>query len=177
MVAKALFGTLLVLTFALVVIQAAETSRLARRLDQVAAELPSKSDVGMLRPLRVGLTLERHCTSCHSDRKFKEAYGVGPKALTTSVLAHPGSERLDPAEAERISAAMILTRCTGCHGEEVVGRLALRSKDARLRYLRTKVREQRPLFETHEVRHVAWAIETLLGEPRASEDDLAAPEK
>jgi hypothetical protein len=127
----------------------------------------------MARPLRVGVTLSRHCTTCHTDRRFKEAYGVGPDALTQAVLKHPGSEGLDRAQAERISAAMILTRCTGCHGEEVVGQLGLRPRDARLRYLRRKVREQRPLFETHEVRHVLWAVDTLLGEPS---EDVAEPE-
>jgi hypothetical protein len=165
------------LTFVLVLTNTAEMSRLARRVDALGERLPSRSDVAMARPLRIGVTLERHCTSCHSDRKFKEAYGVGPHPLTDAVMRHPGSERLDRAQAERISAAMILTRCTSCHGEEVVGELGLRSRQRRLEYLRRKVREQRPLFETHEVRHVLWSIETLLGEPRTDDADPPSPQR
>ena len=177
MIAKVVLGTALLLTLALVVTNTAEMSRLARRVDEIAAKLPTRADVAMAHPLRIGVTLEQRCTSCHSDRKFKEAYGVGPRPLTDAVLAHPGSERTSRAEAERIAAAMILTRCTSCHGEEVVGELALRSRQARLQYLRRKVREQRPLFETHEVRHVLWSIETLLGEPRQDDAEPAPPSK
>jgi len=177
MVAKVVLGTVLILVLVLLLTNTAEVSRLARRVEAISSEVPTRSDLAMLRPLRIGVTLERHCTSCHSDRKFKEAYGVGPRALTDAVLAHPGSERLDRAQADRISAAMILTRCTACHGEEVVGELALRRKEARLQYLRRKVREQRPLFETHEVRHVLWAIETLLDEPHEDDPEPTPPSK
>jgi len=177
MLAKVVFGTVLLLTLVLAVMQTAEMKRLARRVEDLSKDRVARSDIAMLHPLRIGVTLERHCTSCHSDRKFKEAYGVGPAPLTDAVLRHPGSERLDRAQAERISAAMILTRCTACHGEEVVGELALRSRQARLAYLRHKVREVRPLFETHEVRHVLWAIETLLDEPRLNEAEAPEPAK
>jgi hypothetical protein len=175
MVAKIVFGTVLLLLLVLSVTNVAETSRLARRLDEIAKDVPTRGEVGTLRPLRIGATLAQRCTSCHSDRKFKEAYGAGPRELTDKVMAHPGGEGLGRPEAERVSAAMILTRCTGCHGEEVVGALALKSSEARLEYLRGKVREQRPLFETHEVRHVLWAVETLLGEPRADLAQAVAP--
>ena len=121
--------------------------------------------------------LHPNCMTCHTDRKFKDAYGAGPSEMVRRVRAHPGSEHLSPEEAERVGAAMILARCTTCHGEEIIGELALRTHDDRLRYVRKKVRESRPIFHTNEVPHVMWALDVLYDEPyrRVIQEPLADP--
>ena len=165
MAARTVLGTLVVITFVLQLFILSEFRRESQRTEELAATFAKRSDVAMLRPLRIGETLQHNCMSCHTDRKFKEVYGATPSELVARVRNHPGSQEMPPAEAERVAAALILARCTICHDEPVIGELTLRTREDRLQYLRGKVRRTGSIFNANEARHVMWALDVLLDEP------------
>lgn len=177
MAARTVLGTLVVLTFVLQLFVLSEFRRESQRTEELAATFAKRSDLAMLRPLRIDETLQHNCMKCHTDRKFKERYGAVPSEMVERVRSHPGSEDMPPAEAERVAAAMILARCTICHDEPVIGELALRTREDRLRYLRGKVRRTRPVFEANEASNVMWALDVLLDEPyrRTLQDPSGKP--
>ena len=177
MAARTVLGTLVVLTFVLQLFVLSEFRRESQRTEELAATFAKRTDVAMLRPLRIVETLQHSCMRCHTDRKFKEAYGAVPSEMVARIRNHPGAEDMPPAEIERAAAAMILSRCTICHDEPVIGELALRTREDRLGYLRGKVRRTRSIFDANEVPHLMWALDVLLDEPyrRVLQDASAKP--
>ena len=73
--ARTVFGTLVLLTFILVLCVLAELRVLNRRIDELEAALPGKSELAMLRPLGIRRVLDENCSSCHTDQRFAQSYG------------------------------------------------------------------------------------------------------
>jgi hypothetical protein len=65
-----------------------------------------------------------------------------------------------------IRAALLIFRCTTCHDEAVLSRLALMTSDERVRFLRTKVAMPGTGFRTDQVGELIEAFETLVRRPR-----------
>jgi hypothetical protein len=167
--AKIVFGTIILLNFIVSAFLVSELSGVAHRVEQLALELPSKSDVAMLNPVRIQQTLERNCMSCHTDRRWRNAYGESRssiKALVWKMRSHPGGDVIPEDEIEQVEAALIAVRCTTCHGEEVVAQLGIMPREARLEYLRGKLMRIKPVYRGDEYYDLIFAFDVLLGEPR-----------
>ena len=142
-------------------------SRAGRRT--LASQLASKQDVAMLQPIRINEILEQRCVRCHTDRRFAKLNGMTrPEILETiqRMSEHPGSNI--PADAVReIEAALLVFRCTACHGEGVLSEILLMPPDERVRFLRTKVQMPDSGFRMDQIGELMEAFDTLAGRPRS----------
>jgi cytochrome c553 len=167
--AKILFGTLTIVVAILVMSMVAELRGLVHRVDALETALPSKSELAMLRPMRIGLILEQNCATCHTIQAFPKTREQSHYQLLKFVDEHralPGAEVIAEDEVELSTAAMIAVRCMVCHDEEVTGQVALMSRVHREKYLRAKLIEVRSVFRPEEIHDLMFAFDVLLGEPR-----------
>jgi hypothetical protein len=113
-----------------------------RELQQQVARLPGglsrKSDVAMLRPLKIRQILTDNCVGCHTTRRLGVTVSMEPAEIQRTVLRmqdHPGAN-IPPGELERITASLLVVRCARCHGEETLNLMVLKTQPERLATVR-----------------------------------------
>ena len=165
----AVFGVAVLVNLVLSVFLIDQVGRTRQEIADLADKLASKQDVAMLRPIRIDDLLDERCERCHTDRRFaKLANMTRPQVLATiqRMRSHPGAN-IPADEVRQIRAALLLFRCTACHGEAVLSQLVLMPPDERIRFLRTKVAMPSSGFRPDQVGELIEAFEILVGESRS----------
>ena len=125
--ARFIVGVAVLLNLILVVLLIQQVSSVRSEIAQLSDRLASKQDVAMLRPIRVRQILNERCSSCHTERRFAATLEKGPggsAALVKRMQAHLGADIPDD-ELAQIESALLVFRCTACHGEGVINRVIL----------------------------------------------------
>jgi len=163
----AIFGVAVLVNLVLSILLLDQSRSTRQQIADLEAQLASKQDVAMLRPIRVGEILEQRCERCHTDRRFvKLANMTQPQVMATiqRMRSHPGAD-IPSDELAQIRAALLVFRCTSCHEEAVLSRLVLMPSDERVRFLRTKVAMPGSGFRTDQVGELIEAFKTLVRRP------------
>ncbi len=124
----------LILTIALVT----QVRELQRGVASLPPDLASKSDVAMLRPLRIRQIITQNCVECHSTRRLGVTVSMEPSEVQRTVERmqnHPGAD-IPSGEFERITASLLVARCARCHGEETLNLMVLKTQPERLATIR-----------------------------------------
>ena len=139
-----------------------------RELQQRVASLPSdparKSDVAMLRPLRIRQIVRQSCVECHSARRLAATLSMEPAEIQRTVermQTHPGAN-IPPGEFERITASLLVLRCARCHGEETLNLMVLKTQPERIATIRRMVALPGSGVRPDQVTAIAQAFETLM---------------
>jgi len=146
-----------------------QVGRTREQIDALDEKLASKQDVAMLRPIRIDDLLDERCERCHTNRRFAKLANMSrPQVLATiqRMRSHPGAN-IPADEVRQIGAALLVFRCTACHGEAVLSQLVLMPPDERIRFLRTKVAMPSSGFRPDQVGELIEAFEILVGESRS----------
>jgi mono/diheme cytochrome c family protein len=162
---RALIGIAVVINLILTVFLLQQVREARTDVDGLAARLASKQDVAMLRPLRVQEILDKHCTRCHTERRFASLFD-GRSDIGETVhrmQRHPGAA-IPAEEVPRIEAALLVVRCAACHGDGTLSQVALMPPDERMRFLRTKVRMPGSGFRLDRVGELYAAFGVLAGD-------------
>jgi hypothetical protein len=165
----AVFGVAVLANLILSIFLLDQVRRTRQQVADLSSELASKQDVAMLHPIRVNEILERRCTRCHTDQRFARLTGMArPQILETiqRMREHPGAN-IPASDVREIEAALLIFRCTACHGEGVLSQIVLMPPDDRVRFLRTKVRMPDAGFRTDQVGELMRAFDTLADESRS----------
>jgi hypothetical protein len=163
----AIFGVAVLANLILSIFLLDQVRRTREQVSDLTNKLASKQDVAMLNPIRVSEILEKRCVRCHTDRRFAKLTGMTrPEILDTieRMQGHPGSN-IPADEVREIEAALLVFRCTSCHGEGVLSQIVLMPPDERVRFLRTKVRMPDSGFRTDQVGELLQAFDSLSGRP------------
>ncbi len=164
----AIFGIAILVNLLLTVLILDRVEGTRDQLAGLAGELASKQDVAMLRPIRVEEILEQRCERCHTDRRFAALAGKSEREILETIgrmMSHPGAD-IPANEIRQIESALLLFRCTSCHSEAVLSRLALMPPEERVRFLRTKVAMPGSGFRTDQVGALIEAFDVLVGASR-----------
>ena len=165
----AIFGIAVLVNLILSVFLLDQVRRTREQVAELSDELASKQDVAMLQPIRIDEILEQRCVRCHTDRRFAKLTDMTrPQILETiqRMREHPGSN-IPADEVREIEAALLVFRCTACHGEGVLSEILLMPPDERVHFLRTKVLMPDSGFRTDQVGELMEAFDTLAGRPRS----------
>jgi hypothetical protein len=152
----------LILTIALI----AQVRELQRRVASLPPDLASKSDVAMLRPLRVRQIITQNCVECHSTRRLGVTVSMEPAELQRTVERmpnHPGAN-IPPGEFERISASLLVVRCARCHGEETLNLMVLKTQPERIATIRRMAALPGSGVRSDQVLAIAQAFEKLIND-------------
>jgi len=164
----------LILTIAVVM----QVREVQRRVASLPPDLASKSDVAMLRPLRVREIITQNCVECHSTRRLGVTVSMEPAEVQRTVERmqnHPGAN-IPPSEFERITASLLVARCARCHGEETLNLMVLKTQPERLATIRRMVALPGSGVRADQVLAIAQAFEKLIEEGgRAVKDNASAP--
>ena len=163
----AIFGIAVLANLILSIFLLDQVRRTREQVSDLTNKLASKQDVAMLNPIRVSEILEKRCVRCHTDRRFAKLTGMTrPEILDTieRMQGHPGSN-IPADEVREIEAALLVFRCTSCHGEGVLSQIVLMPPDERVRFLRTKVRMPDSGFRPDQVGELLQAFDSLSGRP------------
>ena len=139
-----------------------QVARTRQDVADLSAKLASKQDVAMLQPIRVGEILE-DCQRCHTKRRFSKLKNMTQSQVLSTIQrmrSHPGAD-IAEGEVSRIEAALLLFRCTACHGDEVLSLLGLMPPDERLHFLRAKVAMPNSGFRPDQVGQLMEAFDIL----------------
>ena len=163
----------LVLTIALVT----QMRELQQRVASLPPDLASKSDVAMLRPLRIRQIITQNCVECHSTRRLGVTVSMEPAEVQRTVERmqnHPGAN-IPPSEFERITASLLVARCARCHGEETLNLMVLKTQPERLATIRRMAALPGSGVRPDQVLAIAQAFEKLMDQTDAgSTSDKAA---
>ena len=166
----------LILTIAVVM----QVREVQRRVASLPPDLASKSDVAMLRPLRVREIITQNCVECHSTRRLGVTVSMEPAEVQRTVERmqnHPGAN-IPPSEFERITASLLVARCARCHGEETLNLMVLKTQPERLATIRRMVALPGSGVRADQVLAIAQAFEKLIEEGgRGVKDNASAPPK
>jgi hypothetical protein len=164
----AIFGVAVLINLVLTIFLLDQTGRIRDQITDLEGRLASKQDVAMLRPIRINEILEERCESCHTDRRFAALGKMTPREVLSTIQRmskHPGAN-IPPDKVQEIRAALLVFRCTTCHDEGVLSRIALMPRDERAPFLRTKVAMPGSGFRTDQVGELIEAFDTLAGQSR-----------
>jgi mono/diheme cytochrome c family protein len=162
----------LVLTIALVT----QMRELQQRVASLPPDLASKSDVAMLRPLRIRQIITQNCVECHSSRRLGVTVSMEPSEVQRTVERmqnHPGAN-IPPSEFERITASLLVARCARCHGEETLNLMVLKSQPERLATIRRMAALPGSGVRADQALAIAQAFEKLIDEGDRSKADKSA---
>jgi hypothetical protein len=165
----AVFGVAVLVNLVLSIFLLDQMGRTRQQVADLTSELASKRDVAMLRPIRIEELLDERCERCHTNRRFaKLAEMTRPQVLDTiqRMRSHPGAN-IPADEVREIEAALLVFRCTTCHGEAVLSQLVLMPPDERVRFLRTKVAMPSSGFRLDQVGELIEAFDVLVGRSRS----------
>jgi hypothetical protein len=160
----AVFGVAVLANVILTVFLLDQVGRTRQQIAALESRLASKQDVAMLRPIRIDEILDERCERCHTDRRFSKLNDLTPPQVLETIQrmqSHPGAN-IPPNEVRKIQAALLVFRCTSCHGEAVLSRLALMPPDERVPFLRRKVADPSTGFRPDQVGELIEAFETLV---------------
>jgi cytochrome c553 len=159
----------LILTIALVT----QVRNLQQRVASLPPDLASKSDVAMLRPLRIRQIITQNCVECHSTRRLGVTVLMEPSEVQRTVERmqnHPGAD-IPPGEFERITASLLVARCARCHGEETLNLMVLKTQPERLATIRRMAALPGSGVRADQVLAIAQAFENLIHEGDRSGTD------
>jgi hypothetical protein len=164
----AVFGIAVLVNLVLSVFLLDQVRRTREQVAELSDALASKQDVAMLRPIQIDGILKQRCVRCHTERRFAKLSAMTePQILETiqRMRSHPGAN-IPADEVREIEAALLVFRCTSCHGEGALSQLFLMPRDERVRFLRTKVAMPNSGFRTDQVGELIEAFDYLAGRPR-----------
>lgn len=159
----AVFGAAVLINLVLSIFLLDQVGRTREQIRDLEGRIASKQDVAMLRPIRVTELLDERCERCHTDRRFAKLGQMTQSEVLSTIQrmrSHPGAN-IPPDEVHEIQAALLVFRCTSCHGEAVLSQLTLMPPDERIRFLRKKVAMPGTGFRTDQVGELIEAFETL----------------
>ena len=81
-----LVGVAVLLNLILTVLLVGQVIDVRSEVDDLTNKLATKQDVAMLRPIRVHEILSENCTTCHADRRFAKALGMGMRQINDNAL-------------------------------------------------------------------------------------------
>jgi uncharacterized membrane protein len=152
----------LILTIALVT----QVRSLQQRVASLPPDLASKSDVAMLRPLRIRQIITQNCVECHSTRRLGVTVSMEPSEVQRTVERmqnHPGAN-IPPGEFERITASLLVARCARCHGEETLNLMVLKTQPERLATIRRMAALPGSGVRADQALAIAQAFEKLIND-------------
>jgi uncharacterized membrane protein len=152
----------LILTIALIT----QVRDLQRRVASLPPDLASKTDVAMLRPLRIREIVSRNCVECHSARRLGATISMEPAEIQRTIermQAHPGAN-IPSGEFERIAASLLVLRCARCHGEETLNLMVLKTQPERIATTRRMAALPGSGVRPDQVLAIAQAFEKLIGD-------------
>ena len=164
----AIFGVAVLINLVLSIFLLDQSQGTREQISDLETRLASKQDVAMLRPIRVAQILDERCERCHTDRRFAALGKMTPPQVIQTIQrmrSHPGAN-IPPDEIPEIQAALLVFRCTVCHGEAVLSQLVLMPPDERIRFLRNKVAMPGSGFRGDQVGELIQAFQTLARSPR-----------
>jgi hypothetical protein len=153
----------LILTIALIT----QVRELQQRVASLPAALASKTDVAMLRPLRIRQILQENCLGCHSTRRLGVTVSMEPAEIQRTVermQEHPGAQ-IPPGEFERITASLRVVRCARCHGEETLNLMTLKTQPERIASVRRMAALPGSGVRPDQVLAIAQAFDLLIEDP------------
>jgi hypothetical protein len=166
----------LILTIALI----AQVREVHRRVASLPTDIARKSDVAMLRPLRIRQIVTENCVGCHSTRRLGVTVSMEPTEIQRTVermQTHPGAN-FSAGEFERIAASLQVLRCARCHGEETLNLMVLKTQPERVATVRRMAALPGSGVRTDQVSAIAKAFEILVedgGRGRADRDSERPP--
>jgi cytochrome c553 len=161
----------LILTIALVT----QVRELQQRVASLPPDLASKSDVAMLRPLRIRQIITQNCVECHSTRRLGVTVSMEPSEVQRTVERmqnHPGAD-IPPGEFERITASLLVARCARCHGEETLNLMVLKTQPERLATIRRMAALPGSGVRADQALAIAQAFEKLIND--GTDKDNSSP--
>jgi cytochrome c553 len=150
----------LILTIALVT----QVRELQQRVASLPPDLARKTDVAMLRPLRIREIITQNCVECHSTRRLGVTVSMEPSEVQRTVermQTHPGAN-IPPREFERITASLLVARCARCHGEETLNLMVLKTQPERIATIRRMAALPGSGVRQDQVLAIAQAFEKLI---------------
>jgi mono/diheme cytochrome c family protein len=151
----------LILTIAIVT----QVRELQQRVASLPPDLARKTDVAMLRPLRIREIITQNCVECHSTRRLGVTVSMEPAEVQRTVermQTHPGAN-IPPREFERITASLLVARCARCHGEETLNLMALKTEPERIATIRRMAALPGSGVRADQVLAIAQAFDKLIG--------------
>ena len=161
----------LILTIALVT----QVRELQQRVASLPPDLARKSDVAMLRPLRIREIITQNCVECHSSRRLGVTVSMEPSEVQRTVermQTHPGAN-IPPGEFERITASLLVARCARCHGEETLNLMALKTEPERIATIRRMAALPGSGVRADQVLAISQAFDKLIGNGNRNENKTA----
>lgn len=161
----------LILTIALVT----QMRELQQRVASLPPDLARKTDVAMLRPLRIREIITQNCVECHSSRRLGVTVSMEPSEVQRTVermQTHPGAN-IPPGEFERITASLLVARCARCHGEETLNLMALKTEPERIGTIRRMAALPGSGVRADQVLAIAQAFDKLIGNGNRNENKTA----
>ena len=157
----------LILTIALVT----QVRELQQRVASLPPDVARKSDVAMLRPLRIRQIVRENCVQCHTTRRLAATVSTEPTEILATVermQVHPGAT-IASGEFERIAASLLVLRCARCHGEETLNLMVLKTHPERMATIRRMVMLPGSGVRPDQVAAIAQAFDTLLDDRTSGE--------
>jgi hypothetical protein len=164
----AVFGVAVLLNLILSIFLLDQVRRTRAQIADLSNELASKQDVAMLQPIRIDEILDERCERCHTGRRFANVNNMSQSQVLATIRrmqSHPGAN-IPEDEVKEIQAALLIFRCTACHGEGVLSQVLLMPPKDRIRFLRTKVLMPNSVFRTDQVGELMEAFDTLASHSR-----------
>ncbi len=165
----AVFGVAVLLNLVLSIFLLDQVRRTRAQVADLLNELASKQDVAMLQPIRIDEILDERCERCHTGRRFANVNNMSQSQVLATIRrmqSHPGAN-IPEDEVREIQAALLVFRCTACHGEGVLSRIFLMPPKERVRFLRTKVMMPNSVFRTDQVGELMEAFDILARQSRS----------
>jgi hypothetical protein len=165
----AVFGVAVLLNLILSIFLLDQVRRTRAQVADLSNELASKQDVAMLQPIRIDEILDERCERCHTGRRFANVNNMSQSQVLATIRrmqSHPGAN-IPEDEVKEIQAALLIFRCTACHGEGVLSQVLLMPPKDRIRFLRTKVLMPNSVFRTDQVGELMEAFDTLASRSRS----------
>jgi hypothetical protein len=162
----------LILTIALIT----QVRELQQRVASWPPDPARKSDVAMLRPLRIRQIVRQSCVECHSARRLAATVSMEPAEILRTVermQAHPGAN-IPPGEFERITASLLVLRCARCHGEETLNLMVLKTQPERIATIRRMAALPGSGVRPDQVTAIAQAFEQLVDDGRGETEERVA---
>ena len=168
----------LILTIALVT----QVRELQQRVASLPPDLARKTDLAMLRPLRIRQIITQNCVECHSTRRLGVTVSMEPSEVQRTVERmqnHPGAD-IPPGEFERITASLLVARCARCHGEETLNLMVLKTQPERIATIRRMAALPGSGVRADQVLAIAQAFEKLVNDSAsggANKNNVAAVQR
>jgi uncharacterized membrane protein len=162
----AIFGIAILLNLLLTIVLLDQVDRSRAEMRTLNNRLATRQDIAMLRPLGINRILRERCSGCHSARRLAATMQMEEQTLVATVARMSAHSKgaIPPNEFKKISAALLVRRCTSCHGESVVSRILLYPEEERIPVLLREVSKPGSGVRRDQVEELARAIRLLADE-------------